>query len=98
MAAEQRLLDAARAAVARGEPEAGLGPLKQHAARFPNGILTEEREALAVRILAAIGRSRDALARAEDFQRRFPNSLFAPTVEAARAMISGQNSATESKP
>ena len=55
LAAERRLLDEARQNLARGEPEAGLVPIERHAARYPKGVLTEEREALAVRLLAALG-------------------------------------------
>jgi hypothetical protein len=98
LAAERSLLDQARQALARGEPGAGLTPLGRHAARFPKGILTEEREALAVRLLAAVGNVNAATSRAEAFHRRFPNSLFTPAVDNAIASISRQNGAIESKP
>ncbi len=97
LAIERRLLDEARQALARGEPQAGLGPLDRHAKRFPKGVLTEEREALAVRMLAALGQSDAATARAENFHRRFPNSLFTPAVDNAIATISRRNVAGESK-
>lgn len=98
LGAEQSLLDAARHALARGEPGAGLAPLNRHALRFPKGILAEEREALAVRILCAVGHAGAATARAENFHRRFPNSLFAPAVNNAIATISQRNGGPESKP
>ena len=98
LAAERRLLDEARQALARGEPQTGLAPLDSHAKRFPRGVLTEEREALAVRLLAVLGNQQAALARAENFHRRFPNSLFTPAVDNAVASFSRRNSEGESKP
>ncbi len=98
LAIERRLLDEARQDLARGEPQAGLAPLDRHAKRFPKGILTEEREALAVRLLAALGQGDAATSRAENFHRRFPNSLFTPAVDNAIATISRRNGAAESKP
>jgi hypothetical protein len=98
LALERRLLDEARQALARGEPQTGLAPLDRHAKRFPKGVLTEEREALAVRLLAALDQSDAATARAENFHRRFPNSLFTPAVDNAIAAISRRNGVGESKP
>jgi len=98
LAAEQRLLDTARTSLAHGEAEAALLPLEQHATHFPNGALAEEREALSVRVLAALGRNAEAAARATRFMRRFPNSLFAPVVRSTLESISGRNGAPEPKP
>jgi hypothetical protein len=98
LAAERRLLDEARQALAHGEPGAGLAPLDRHATRYPKGVLTEEREALAVRLLAALGQNAAATNRAENFHRRFPNSLFTPAVNNAIATISRRNAESESKP
>jgi hypothetical protein len=96
LAAERRLLDEARQALARGEPQAGLRPLNRHAQRFPNGVLTEEREALAVRLLAALGNQSAAVARAKSFHRRFPDSLFAAAVDSAIVRFSRRNTQSES--
>jgi len=98
LAAERRLLDEARQALAHGEPGAGLAPLARHATRYPKGVLTEEREALAVRLLAALGQNEAATNRAENFHRRFPNSLFTPAVNNAIAAILRRNTESESKP
>jgi hypothetical protein len=98
LAAERRLLDTARTALARGEPGASIGSLDQHASRFPNGTLSEEREALYVRVLVALGKGAAAAARAEDFRRRFPHSLFAPVIDRALGSIPRQKSEEESKP
>ncbi|HEY4157894.1 MAG TPA: hypothetical protein VGM29_07345 [Polyangiaceae bacterium] len=97
-AAEQTLLDAARAALTQGEPERSMRLLESHAARFPNGVLSEEREALAIRALVATSRYGEAELRADGFQRRYPNSLFAPTVSAAIAKIPRQKELAPSKP
>ena len=96
LAAEQGLLDMARTALAKGEPGAALAPLERHAQRFPNGKLSEEREALRVRILALLGRDDEAKARAEAFQSHFPGSLFAPVIHNALDAISKRK--TESAP
>jgi hypothetical protein len=96
LAEERHLLDDARQALTRGEPQAGLAPLKLHARRFPKGVLTEEREALAVRLLAALGNQPAALARANSFHARFPNSLFTPAVNSAIATFSRRNTVSDS--
>jgi hypothetical protein len=98
LAAERRLLDAARTALAHGEPGASIGSLDQHASRFPNGTLSEEREALYIRVLVALGQGAAAASRAEDFHRRFPHSLFAPVIDRALGSIPRQKSEEESKP
>lgn len=72
--AELRLLQQARAAVLREDFAAALPPLAQHARRFRNGRLTEEREALRVKALAGLGRDREAARAAANFEERFPRS------------------------
>jgi hypothetical protein len=91
LGAEQRLLDVSRRALARGEPAAGIGALQRHIVQFPNGQLAEEREALYTRILVALGRDEEAVARAASFHRRFPGSLFAPVVDGAVSAIARRN-------
>jgi hypothetical protein len=51
--AERLLLEAAAAALMRGDPESAIPALRKHAQRFPRGALAEEREALLARALAA---------------------------------------------
>ena len=51
--AERLLLEAASAALMRGDPESAIPALRKHAQRFPAGALAEEREALLERALAA---------------------------------------------
>jgi hypothetical protein len=85
--AERALLDVARHALAAGEPQAALAPLSQHGARFPDGVLVEEREALAVNALVALTRYDEARERADSFLRHYPNSLLRASVQSALAAI-----------
>lgn len=85
LSAERLLLDRARAAFARGEHDAALSALDEHQTKYPSGLLTEEREALAVRALASLGRSAEAHDRGRRFVARYPESLMLPAVEAAIA-------------
>ena len=87
LAAERRLLDAARAALVAGDPGIGLERLTRHARQFPSGALAEERTALTVDALVAAGRHDDAKRRAEAFYARYPGSIFAPSVGAALQAI-----------
>ena len=78
--AELRLLRQARAAVA-GEDYADALPLiSEHARRFRQGRLAEEREALRVKALAGLGRTDDARRAAAAFRARFPRSVLLPAV------------------
>jgi hypothetical protein len=81
LAAERAVIEVARTAMARGEPELALRALDEHAARFPLGRLSEERDALAVRALAGAGRTAEARVRASEFRRHYPGSLLSPLVE-----------------
>ena len=74
------LLGQARAAVARGDFAAALSPIAEHARRFKNGRLVEEREALRVKVLVGLGRGEEARHAAADFRARFPRSVLLPAV------------------
>lgn len=87
LAAEQLLLDQARAALTAREPERALALLSEHARRFSRPQLGEEREALAIQVLAVEGRFDEARARAARFRASAPNSLFLPAVDATLASI-----------
>jgi hypothetical protein len=78
--AELRLLRQARAAVARGDYAAALAPIGEHARRFKDGRLAEEREALRVKSLAGLGRTDEARRAAKAFRARFPRSVLLPAV------------------
>jgi hypothetical protein len=77
---ELRLLRQARAAVAREEYAAALPPIAEHARRFKDGRLSEEREALRVKSLAGLGRGEDARRAAATFRARFPRSVLLSAV------------------
>lgn len=87
LGAEQRLLEQARAALARGLARDALVALDRHKARFPRGVLREERESLRVPVLVALGRHDEARNAAARFLARYPSSIFAPSVERALASI-----------
>jgi hypothetical protein len=87
LAAERALLDVARASLARGEPAEALVATGRHAHEYPDGVLVEEREAIAVKSLVALGRMDEARSRARALEQRFPNGL---TVGAAKAAAFGR--------
>lgn len=82
--AELTLLLIARQAVTRGDYTGALTVVDEHARRFRNGRLVEEREALRVRSLAGLGRDKEARRAAAQFHVRFPNSVLLPTFERIR--------------
>ena len=82
---ERSLLDAARTALIRRDAPATLAMLQKHSARYPNGRLSEERDALMVQALVLDGRDDEARARAESFAKRYSHSLLLPSVRAAVA-------------
>jgi hypothetical protein len=77
---ELRLLGLARAAVARHDFTGALVPIGEHTRRFKDGRLTEEREALRVKALAGLGRTKEARRAANAFESRFPRSVLLPAV------------------
>jgi hypothetical protein len=80
---ERALIDHARQAFGAGEYGEAERTLDAHERKFGSGILAEEREALAVKTLAAAGRGEKARDRAARFRERFPRSLFASAVDDA---------------
>jgi hypothetical protein len=81
LTAERALLDIAHAALSNGRAADSLAALSQHAQRFPHGVYREEREALTIRCLRALGRTDEAERRSSAFKMRYPRSLFLPTNE-----------------
>ncbi len=73
-ARELALLEPARSGIARGEYGSALAAIAQHRRDFPNGQLSEEREALRVRALWGLGQRPAALAAAKVFRKRYPRS------------------------
>jgi hypothetical protein len=78
---ELRLLGRARAAVARADFAAALSSIVEHARRFSNGHLAEEREALRVGALIGLGRDEEARRAATAFRARFPHSVLVAAVD-----------------
>lgn len=85
LAKERTLLDRARRHMAAGEPAVTLEVTQRHEREFPGGLLVEEREAMAIRALLALGNTEAARARGERFVARFPGSLLAPALAPALA-------------
>jgi hypothetical protein len=83
LTAERALLDRARKALARGDSAEAGAALDLHARRHPMGLLGEEREALAIKVLVDLGRAEEARRRAGKFKERYPRSLFGPSVDEA---------------
>jgi hypothetical protein len=78
--AELALLQRAHGAYTRHDYSVALTLVAEHARRFPNGPLAEQREALRVRSLAGAGRTDDARRAAAAFAVRFPRSVLLPQV------------------
>lgn len=79
---ERVLIDQARAALQRGRYQRVLADVHRHERMHPDGEFVEEREVLAVRALAGLGRSADASIRAHAFTRSYPASIHMPLVRA----------------
>jgi hypothetical protein len=85
-AAELYLLQRAQSEYAIQDFPDALILVAEHAHRFPNGRLAEEREALRVRSLAGAGRGDQARRALAAFASRFPRSVLLPRLrEQARA-------------
>jgi hypothetical protein len=83
LAAETALLREAQSALGRGDPLAALGALDAHAARFPAGVLTEERLGARALALCNLGRRAEGAQAASALLERSPTSpLRARIVEA----------------
>jgi hypothetical protein len=75
LAAERALLDVARTALARGEAGEALEAADRHRREYPDGALLEEREAIAIKALVALGRRDEAAQRLAHLEHNYPNSL-----------------------
>ena len=85
VAEEAVLLREAHGALARGDGAGALRHLDVHAARFPSGVLVEERRAARVFALCAAGRAADARSAADTFLAASPRSPLAAQVRRACA-------------
>jgi hypothetical protein len=80
---ERELLELANAALQRGDLAAADRALLGHRRSFPRGMLSEERDALAIGVLLARGQTDAARARATRFVSRYPQSIHRERVEPA---------------
>lgn len=83
---EFALLRDARQAIVT-QPERALRLAELHAQRFPAGMLTQEREAIAIEALAKLGRDAQAQSRARIFLKAHPGSPYKPRIDAALARL-----------
>jgi hypothetical protein len=83
LAEEVGLLRAAQSALNGGDHELALSRLSEHARRFPNGSMAEERDAARVLALCRAGRMDEARALAQRFLRERPSSPLAARVRAS---------------
>lgn len=77
---ESLLLQRARDALAK-DPARALAIVERHRAVYPRGMLSQERELLALKALTALGRPADARTRAAAFVTAYPSSAYRDRVE-----------------
>lgn len=80
---ERALIDAINLALGRNDAAEALAQVREHAARFPKGTFTEDREALRVVALCRLGRASEADRARTNFLSRWPSSMHAARVRAA---------------
>lgn len=79
---EADLVHAADAALRRDDARAALALARDHAARFPAGAHTEERERILIEALVRLGQRDAARGAAERFFARHPTSIYRARIEA----------------
>ena len=75
------------------DPELALALVREHERRYPNGLLGQEREAVAVSALWQIGRRDEARRRAERFAEDHPRSTYLGRMQQMLAPPGDENSA-----
>lgn len=78
---EASLLARAHDELLRGAPADALGTATEHARAYPRGMLSQEREVIAIEALVALGRRDEARRRAAAFHRSYPGSSHADRVD-----------------
>ena len=84
LARESEIIEKGRTALARGRAADALAAVDEHKRLFPRGRLGEERDELAIRALRFAGRSDEANARAKEFAKTYPSSIYLGTIEAPK--------------
>jgi hypothetical protein len=82
---ESQLISSARTALRGGDAAGALQLLDRVERRYPRGVLVQEREALRVEALAALGRTAEARAHADAFVRAYPKSPHLARVKSCTA-------------
>ncbi len=77
---EVRILQRAQDAL-RVAPSRSLSICEEHASRFPNGLLSQEREVMAIDALTRLGRTDEATTRARRFRSAHPSSSHLGRIE-----------------
>jgi hypothetical protein len=72
---ERLLLESAQSALSHGSASEALRSLQKHRANYPKSQLAEERDALEIRSLLALGQRENAGTAFSTFQARYPQSL-----------------------
>jgi outer membrane protein assembly factor BamD (BamD/ComL family) len=70
---EARQIEAARAAVARGDNAGAIAQLNDYDASYPNGTLKPESMALRIQALSKSGKVTEARALANEFEAKYPS-------------------------
>lgn len=81
LAAELRVLQPARQAVARQEYSFALATIAEHQRQYSAGALSEEREALRIKALIGLGRHSEAKRAGAAFHKRFPRSALTVRID-----------------
>ena len=84
LAAEMKLTSAAKSAL-NGNPKRALQLAKKGNAEFPKGLFRQDRQAIIVLALFALGRTAEAEKKAKTYLRRYPKGSFAAKVRAKLA-------------
>jgi hypothetical protein len=77
---EHLLVRRARAAL-DDDPQRALALTREHERRFPEGMLVEEREVIAILAMARAGSTDDARTRLRRFKAEFPTSVHGPELD-----------------
>jgi hypothetical protein len=83
VAEEVAILRRVSASLRAGDPRTALAGVAEHARRFPNGALAEERDTERIVALCALGRREDATRATERFERAYPSSSHEGRIRAA---------------
>jgi hypothetical protein len=71
---EAALVDTARSIV-KSNPRRALALAEQHRRLYPEGVLAQEREVIAIEALALLGRGDAARSRADEYRAKSPHSV-----------------------